>query len=295
VRKWVGVKTMYKCLLNKNLLVTIVLYFLLVGQSIAGQGKLLETAGLTQIEGSGGGGIVPWATISGYDSRDEMSLSVFNTLVFLDDYRLQSWGASAGLFDRVEMSYARQNLHLSASGGEIRQNIYGLKTRLYGDLIYSVLPQISVGVQHKTLVDGAVASTVGAKNNNSGTDFYVAATKVHLGAVGGYNFIWNLAARATKANQLGLLGYGGAKNNDYQVMVEGSVGVLLSRNWVIGFEYRQKPNNLSGVKEDDWRDFFATYIPNKHFNLTLAWTQLGDIADAGNQQGFYVSATGYLW
>lgn len=238
---------------------------------------------------------MPWATISGYDSRDETSFAVFNTLVYPDDYRLHSLGASVGLFDRVELSFARQNLHLSASGEQIRQNIYGLKTRLYGDLIYTVLPQISVGVQHKMLVDGAVASAVGAKSNNGGTDFYVAATKVHLGAVGGYNLLWNLVARATKANQLGLLGYGGGKNNDYQVMIEGSVGVLLSRNWVIGYEYRQKPNNLSGVKEDDWQDFFATYIPNKHFNLTLAWTQLGDIAGAKNQQGFYVSATGYLW
>ena len=289
-------KNMCKCISQKNgLIVTMLLYFLMAGQVPAGQGKLLETAGLTQIEGSGGGGIVPWATISGYDSRDETSLSVFNTLVFLDDYRLHSLGASVGLFDRVELSFARQNLHLSASREQIRQNIYGIKTRLYGDLIYTALPQISVGVQHKMLVDGAIASKLGAKNNNEGTDFYIAATKVHLGAVGGYNLLWNLAARATKANQLGLLGYGGGKNNDYQVMLEGSVGVLLSRHWAIGYEYRQKPNNLSGVKEDDWQDFFATYIPNKHFNLTLAWTQLGDIAGAKNQQGFYVSATGYLW
>ena len=289
-------KNMRKCISQRSgLIVTMLLYFLMAGHALAGQGKLLETAGLTQIEGSGGGGIVPWATISGYDSRDETSLSVFNTLVFLDDYRLHSLGASVGLFDRVELSFARQNLHLSASGEKIRQNIYGIKTRLYGDLIYTFLPQISIGAQHKMLVDGAIASSVGAKNNSEGTDFYVAATKVHLGAVGGYNLLWNLAARATKANQLGLLGYGGGKNNDYQVMLEGSVGVLLSRHWAIGYEYRQKPNNLSGIKEDDWQDFFATYIPNKHFNFTLAWTQLGDIAGAKNQQGFYVSATGYLW
>lgn len=273
----------------------ILLYFLMVGQILAGQGKLLETAGLTQIEGSGGGGIVPWATISGYGSRNETSASVFNSLVFLDDYRLHSLGGSLGLFDRVELSFAHQNLNLSKSGGEIRQNIYGIKTRLYGDIIYTLLPQISIGMQHKTLLDGAVASAVGANNNSSGTDFYIAATKVHLGAVGGYNLIWNLALRTTKANQLGLLGYGGGKNNDYQAMMEGSVGVLLSRNWVVGYEYRQKPNNLIGVKENDWQDFFITYIPNKRINLTLAWTRLGDIAGAKNQQGLYFSATGYLW
>ena len=30
----------------------------------ANGGKLLESAGVTQFEGSGGGGLVPWATLS---------------------------------------------------------------------------------------------------------------------------------------------------------------------------------------------------------------------------------------
>ncbi len=154
----------------------LLLYLWATGQVTAGQGKLVETAGLTQIEGSGGGGIVPWATISGYDSRDETSLSAFNTLVFLDDYRLHSFGASIGLFDRVEISFARQNLNLSASGDQIQQNIYGAKIRLYGDIIYTLPSQVSIGVQHKRLDDGAIAASVCANHSNSSTDFYIAAT-----------------------------------------------------------------------------------------------------------------------
>ena len=51
---------------------------LYAGESaFAGQGKLQETAGVTQVEGSGGGGLVPWATLSGYDSRDETASAVF--------------------------------------------------------------------------------------------------------------------------------------------------------------------------------------------------------------------------
>lgn len=278
----------------------IFLCLFLATQVLAGQGKLLETSGLTQIEGSGGGGIVPWATIAGYGSRDETAVSVFNSLVFLDDFRLHSFGANIGLFDRVELSFARQNLNISGLGREIQQHVYGIKTRLYGDMVYSFFPQVSVGVQHKRLFDNGILSDLklDEKNNSSGTDFYAAATKVHLGALGGYNLVWNVAARATKANQLGILGYGGERNNDYQVMFEGSVAVLLSRNWAVGYEYRQKPNNLAGAREDDWQDIFVTYIPNKRFNLTFAWTHLGKIADTGNgtnQQGFYFSATGYLW
>src|SRR5438874_9832371 len=37
----------------------------------AGDGRLLATGGATQIEGSAGGGIVPWAVLSGYATRSE--------------------------------------------------------------------------------------------------------------------------------------------------------------------------------------------------------------------------------
>lgn len=135
---------------------------------------------------------------------------------------------------------------------------------------------------------------VGADSTSSGTDFYIAATKVHLGAIAGYNAVWNLTARATKANELGLLGYGGSENDNYELMLEGSVGVLFSRNFAIGIEYRQKPDNL-GLGEDDWVDYFVTYIPNKNISLTLAWAKLGSIAGAPDQDGLYFSLNGQLW
>ena len=34
------------------------------------QGKLLATGGVSQVEGAGGGGLVPWALITGYGSVD---------------------------------------------------------------------------------------------------------------------------------------------------------------------------------------------------------------------------------
>ncbi|WP_240612779.1 DUF3034 family protein [Alteromonas flava] len=266
----------------------------LVQPTIAAEGKLIGTAGLIQIEGTGGGGIVPWATLSGYDSRDQISVSAVSTQVDIDDYRLNVLGISASFFDRVEISAAHHRFDLKTLGGDIKQNVFGLKYRVYGDVVYSTWPQLSVGIQHKRLEDKAVAELVGAKSTTSGTDFYVAATKVHLGAIAGYNAVWNLTARATKANQLGLLGYGGSANDSYEIMLEASAGVLLSRNVAIGAEYRQKPDNL-GLGEDDWVDYFVTYIPNKHFALTLAWAELGSIAGAGEQNGLYLSINGQLW
>ncbi len=267
----------------------------------AGDGKLLATAGLTQVEGSGGGGIVPWATINGYATKEQISVSAFNTHVAVDDYQLNALGMSLSLFNRVEFSLARQSFDLPSAvielglGDEINQTIYGVKARLYGDLVYSTWPQISFGIQHKKLADGAIAAAIGARESDRGTDYYLAASKVHLGAAGGYNLIWNLTARATQANQMGLLGFGSQTQESHQVMLEASVGVLLSRKLAVGFEYRQKPDNLAAFKEDDWADIFISYNPNKHFNITLAWANLGNIAVADEQQGIYLSTTGYLW
>lgn len=262
--------------------------------ALAADGKLIASAGLMQVEGSGGGGIVPWATLAGYDSQDEVSLSAVATQVSVDDYRLNTLAAAISLYDRLEVSVAQQKFALTTLGGEIKQNVYGVKYRIYGDVVFSHWPQLSVGVLHKRLVDGAIASAVGAKESSSGTDFYLAATKVQLGAVAGYNAVWNITARATKANQMGLLGYGGVQNDRYELMLEASAAVLLSRNLAVGVEYRQKPDNL-GLGEDSWRDLFVSYIASKDFSVTLAWADLGSIAGAKGQRGLYLSLNGQLW
>lgn len=284
---------------NKPALLLIVLLLnatilLSPGASGAAEGKLIGTSGLNMLEGSGGGGIVPWATLSGYDSRDEIAANAFFTNVNVDDFRLNVVGASVSLYDRVELSVARHTLDVVPLEAEIEQNIYGVKYRIAGDVVYSKWPQISVGLQHKELKDGAIAQALGAEDFDSGTDFYLAATKVHLGAIFGYNAVWNATIRATKANQTGLLGFGHGNDNEYDYMFEGSAGVLLSRHLAIGVEYRQKPDNL-GIGEQDWKDLFIAWIPNKRVNMTMAWAELGNIAGLPDQQGIYFSINAQLW
>lgn len=285
---------------NTGKLLGIVGAMVLSQGALAEGGKLLATAGLTQIEGSGGGGLVPWATLAGYDTQDQTAASVFITNVNVTDYTLTSMGVATSFYDRVELSIAQQTFDLPVSlnkalnVGEIKQTIFGAKVRLFGDLVYSSYPQVSAGLQYKQLDKNTVATALGAKDDK-GTDFYLAATKVHLGLIAGYDLVWNLTARATKANEMGLLGYGGPDNDSYQLMMEGGVGVLLSPKWVVGMEYRQKPNNLSSVKEDDWKDVFVSYNPSKSVNITLAYADLGTVATQKDQQGIYLSMTGYLW
>jgi len=258
--------------------------------SIASSGKLLATPGVSQIEGSGGGGIVPWAQLAGYASDDEFSVNGFCSRADVTDYTLDVCGAQLNLFNRVELSYAVQQFDVQALDTEIEQSITGAKIRLYGDIVYSKWPQLSLGIQHKSLDDGAVAKLVGAEST-SGTDFYLAASKLHLGAIAGYNWFWNVTTRYSEANELGLLGYGGV-NDGSKILLEGSTAIFLSRGVAVGVEYRQKANNLN-LGEQDWKDVFVAWMPNKHISVTAAYLDLGRIAGANDQTGWYLSVTGY--
>ncbi|WP_105180162.1 DUF3034 family protein [Pseudoalteromonas sp. T1lg21] len=256
----------------------------------AASGKLLATPGVSQVEGSAGGGIVPWAQLAGYASDDEIAINGFCSRADVSDYRLDVCGAQLNIYDRVEFSYAEQRFEVPALNTDIEQSIAGAKLRLYGDIVYSKWPQLSLGVQHKSLDDGSIANLLGAKDT-SGTDIYLAASKLHLGALAGYNWFWNTTFRYSDANQLGLLGFGGP-DSDKELLFEASTAVFLTHQIAVGVEYREKSNNL-GLGEQDWQDVFVAWFPNKHVSVTAAWLDLGSIAGAEDQTGWYLSVTGY--
>lgn len=258
-------------------------------------GKLLATAGITQLEGAGGGGLTPWATITGYGTRDAVGGNVHGTFVRVSDYTLGTFGAAIGLYDRVELSYARQVFDTRKAGRSLglgsgftfRQDVFGAKVRLFGDAVYSqdsLLPQVAVGVQYKVNDRRDIVRAVGAKDAR-GADFYVSATKLFLSE----SLLLNATVRMTRANQLGILGFGGDRNDGYRPEIEGSAALLLSRNVVVGAEYRTKPDNLRFARESDWFDAFVAYFPTKNVSATLAYVNLGSIARRKNQSGFLAS------
>jgi hypothetical protein len=270
-----------------NILVKIILLTLPI--TCFAKGKLLATPGVSQVEGSGGGGLVPWAQLAGYATEDELAVSAFCTHANLNDFQLNSCGGQVNFYDRLELSFAKQTLNVEPASLTLSQKIIGLKLRLYGDVVYSDWPQLSMGIQHKSLVTPDVALSLGA-GDDTGSDVYLAASKLHLGLLAGYNVLWNYSVRYTEANELGLLGFGGP-NNKGAINSEASVAVLLNKHLAIGAEYRQKPDNL-GLKEDDWQDVFIVWFPNKHLNLTLAYLDLGAIAALPHQTGWYLSLAG---
>ena len=260
--------------------------------------RLLATGGATTIEGAAGGGIVPMAVIAGYGAQEEQSAVAFGSYVDTGDYQLEVVGGSWSWRNRLELSFAQQKLThdsltaaLSLPTDSISQRIISAKVRVAGDLIYTPMPQISIGVQHKKNLDFLVPGAVGAKKN-SGTDINLTATKLILGGFFNRNLLLNANLRYTNANQTGLVGFGGDKNDDKELLPEISAGVLLNRHWLVGTEYRQKPNNLSFIKEDDWQTAFIGWFPNKRIAVVAAYVDLGEVATFKNQTGWYLSLQG---
>jgi hypothetical protein len=261
----------------------------------ASSGKLLLTGGVSNIEGAGGGGLATWATTTGYETRDGVGANLHLTYVKVSDYSLTTYGAAIGLFDRLELSYARQKFDTENVGAALGlgkgftfdQDIVGAKLRLVGDAIYdqdSWMPQISAGVQYKKNDRGPIVRLVGA-DSEKGVDYYVAATKVLLSQ----SLVLDATLRMTRANQTGLLGFGAAGKDDYSAQFEGSAGYLVTKRLVVGAEYRSKPDNLAFAHESDWWDLFAAYAVSKNLSVTAAYVDLGDIATFRGQKGVYLS------
>ncbi len=245
-------------------------------------------AAVTQVEGQAGGGLVPWALISSGKP------TVSTTWVDTGDYTLSTIGGQAGIYDRVEVSFARIMFDPGephAPIGHLKLDIYGAKINLLP--MSDTLPAISVGVQHKRLhADKPMRSILGSMGaDRYGTDFYLAATKVlPLPLWEERNFLINATVRGTKANQLGILGFGSNNDDNYTAQLEASAGVFLNKTTIVGLEYRMKGDNelscatTSGClvnakwNENDWGDVFIAYLPNPNFALVAAFAMFGDIA-----------------
>jgi hypothetical protein len=255
--------------------------------------RLLATGGAQMVEGAGGGGVVPWALIAGYGTNRQVGGSAFYTSVDVDDFDLQSMGVAVGLFDRVELSFARQRFDAGSviSGLVLRQDILGVKVKVFGDAVYDQdrwWPQVSIGAMHKRNTEFDIPSAVGAKKK-SDTDVYVAATKIWLAGLYGHTVLANLTLRGTRANQMGLLGFGGDKKDSRSLEPEVSLAVLLNDNLALGMDYRRNPDNLSAFKQEAYKDVFLAWFPHRNIAVTAAIAHLGSIAGKPSQMGTYLS------
>lgn len=282
--------------------------------AMADTGKLRLTGGVSTIEGAAGGGISPWAVIGGPGAEGQLGLAAHVSRAETQDYGLTAYGVTAGINDRLEVSFGHQDFDtgitgtaLGLPGLHLRMDVVGAKLRVAGDAILdsdTLMPQMAVGVQAKRLQSSGLDATLtalGAKRD--GVDIYVSATKLFLAQ----GILVNGTLRATKANQNGLLGFGaklGGASDDYELMPELSVAYLLRKDLAVGFEYRGMPDKLlkagraaglgEGLKANDWKDIFVAWAPSKNVSLTAAYVDLGRVVPATTkgkrQTGVYVSA-----
>ena len=267
--------------------------------------KLLLTGGVSSIDGAAGGGLTPWAVTGSHASAGQWGATAFSTTVVTQDHRLQQAGLALAWGETLELSLAQQDFHTGATGTalglpglRLRQDILGLKWRFAGDAVLDsdrAMPALAGGLQLRQLDAGGLAPTLdalGAKRH--GIDAYVSATKLLLAP----GVLLNGTLRATRANQNGLLGFGGSGKTAYRLMPEFSLAWLLRRDLAIGAEWRRKPDNLNpsilgaGLHEADWADVFLAWAPSKHLSITAAWVDLGPIVPAVHprrQTGAYLS------
>lgn len=256
-------------------------------------GRLPATGGVVSVEGSGGGGLTSWALITGYGTADEWGGAVSYTRLPLPDYQFESTAVTLGLFDWVELSAARQQFDLQdvVPGETISQDILAVKWRVVGDAVFapdSWLPQLAISLQHKRNGDfDFIPAALGGQHDRD-TELHLAASKLYFAAAFGHNLLVNVGVRHSRANQFGLLGFGGPDDDERKWLAEASAAVFLTDSLLLGAEYRQKPDLLA-VAEDDAHDFFLAWVPNRHLALTVARVDLGRIAvTRGDQVGTYV-------
>lgn len=281
---------------------------------VMGKGRFLATGGIQSLDGAAGGGINPWAVIAGYGTDQQINPTASFTNVTLPDFSVNQLAVSVGIYNRLELSYAYQTgtlgsnvygpngtVALPLDGMKIGQHIFGAKLRLFGDAVYNsnnLLPQVALGVEYKKDVTGGnslvpALQSLGAGVEDHGTDVYLSATKVLIGGFFGYNWLINGNLRYTKANETGLLGFGGVNHDSAHIKPEFSTAVLLRPDVAIGYEYKGMSNNLSdaGLKQSSWQDVFVAYFPNKSVSLALAFARLGNVGPYTNQNGVYLNGT----
>ena len=252
-------------------------------------------AAVTNIDGQAGGGLVPWALLS---SGPTVAITNLNT----PNLNINSLAVNTSFSNMVEVSYARNMLNVSGSalGANNTDSVdnLGLKVKL-NDM--GSMPQFAVGLVYKS-ASGPLADLLktayGIKK--SSTDVYAAASKIVT--IGGKNVLLNGVLRASKANQLGLLGFGGGNTpgykTGYSIKPELSAELFASSNVIFGAEYRAQPDNGTGANtllhQNAAYDFNVVYVASKNFTLTAAYVSLVQVAPAvinGNKQnGLFVQA-----
>lgn len=275
--------------------IALLLWCLLLTSTAAalGEGRLRGSGGVQSIDGSAGSGLVPWAVIAGHGEEREWDLVAGVALARFNDVDLRAGSLAVAYGTRLELSAARLSLGLDSVAASrfgfpqrIDVDVLGAKMRLAGDLIYGPAGQLALGVQWRRSRDSELPRALASGRH--GSDAYLSWSRLWIDGLAGRQTVANLTVRSTSAHQLGLLGFSAQRS----LLLEGSAGIYVHPNWLLGVEHRSKPDRIAFVTEDHWRGVYLAWMPSRHWHAALAGVDLGRIGELGRQRGIYFSVQG---
>lgn len=205
---------------------------------------------------------------------------------------LNTFGITETLWNRLELGYAYNMMDIGdlpqkAGFDDDPVGLHNFNARLAliheGDFDLPWMPAITAGVHYKyndTVDDidrdlGGALRGIGIQDND-GVDFTLYASKLFPDLP--RPVLVNLGLRASEAAHIGLLGF----TNGYEVTFEGNLLVFVTDKFLVGGEYRMKPDEyrrIPGLIEDeeDWWTLCACYIVNDHLTLSGGYGHFGKV------------------
>jgi hypothetical protein len=145
---------------------------------------------------------------------------------------------------------------------------------------------VAIGVQYVSNSCNSVLRAISARRSRD-LDVNASVRKLFLT----FSILAHVTRRFTRATQLGILGFGGDRNDRHQPERDLSGAWLINRHLALGAEHQTKPNNLGFAREQNWFDVFFALFVSKNISLTAALLEAGSIATRPCEPRPYLSLT----
>lgn len=228
--------------------------------------------------------------------------------IWLGHKDFQSIHITETIFDRIELGYCYNNLHLGdltrdirrATGIDIKKHHIGLHHLNIRFLLLKEesfeqkwLPATTFGIHYKINDDlhgidrrlGGVLRQHGC-HDDSGVEFSLTATKMIKGLLP-KPILLTFGLRESESAHLGLAGF----TDDWHTTMEGSIAFFLTNRLIIGFEYRQNPDEIHEIpglvgRQCDYYTVPIAFIINEHWTVSAGWGNMGKILNHEEENCF---------
>lgn len=279
---------------------------------------VLFTSGLSysggpmiNLEGVGGGGLVPGAYLLNPPGNDKQlgTPAIAQWCVLGVDSNMYSSGIGFSFLDRLEVGYAHVILDYNRIRSDIQEltgdtmdpgedfihmNVFHLKTVVINEGEYNPAFAVTTEFKFNETIDDinnniGNALDIAGYDDDFGIDFDFTFSKTITSLVK-YPVLVHANLRLTRGAQHGLFGF----SDDYTANVEIYGGVCIRPNFIIGGEYRQKPDEYSSLayalpgftlEEDDAWNIHIGYLPTENLTIAIAYLSFGNAANKERNYG----------